>query len=57
VTTEWNSAFSLPLPMYSLVAMENVLTCRMQQTAPGRPVRVPSRERSGAPGAEAEGLR
>src|SRR5450759_3860013 len=26
VTTEWNSAFSLPLPTYSLVASENVVT-------------------------------
>ena len=29
-----------------------VYTCRIQRTAPGRPVRAPSRERSGAPGAE-----
>src|SRR5450759_3255514 len=26
VTTEWNSAFSLPFPTYSLVASENVVT-------------------------------
>jgi len=34
------------------MATENVVTCRIQQTAPGRPVRVPSSEESGAPGAE-----
>jgi hypothetical protein len=31
--------------------MYAVLTCRMRQTAPGRPLRVPSSEESGAPGA------
>jgi hypothetical protein len=52
VTTEWNSAFSLPLPMYSFVATENVSTFRMRQTTPGPPrARLIIRE-GGALGAE-----
>jgi len=37
VMTAWYSAFSRPFPMYSLVATEKLVTCRMRETG-DRPV-------------------